>query len=435
MKNILTVIIPTWNNDQYLFPCILSIKRTGILDGFAKVIVINNGDRSLKADFENINGVQVIDTGKNLGWEGGLVEGLKHADTPFVCFQNDDTYIPPSQVNFYERMISRFQDKSVGAVGPTTTNAAGWHSIYRQDTPTARIEVPFLIFFTVMLRRETLDEVGGIDTTLPGGDDIDLSIRLRKAGKKLLIDPSAFIIHHGFKTGERVHGGPEVAGGWNSPQMTQETNTALIRKHGFKEFFSTVYGQSEIHGGKSIFGVDEHEIIQKEIDATGLKVIELGCGARKAFHHSMGVDQIPKGKEIPNLNGAISVGDVVADVSQPLPFNDGEFDVVISQHIIEHCVDLVKMLKEWSRILRPGGLMVISTPNEDITKGITLNPEHCHAFSPESLANLMELLWFKEEKAIDPCNGMSFISIFKKGNDFQLDRLYEGGITKEVSNV
>lgn len=415
MKDILTIIIPTFNNPQFLNPCVASIMRTGILNGFAKVIIVNNGDQPLKKEFEGFSGIEVIDTGKNLGWEGGLKEGLKHATSKFVCFQNDDTHIPPSQSMFYERLICRFADPSVAAVGPITTCAAGWHSIYRSDVPSCITIVPYLIFFTVIVKREDLEAVGGVDDTLPGGDDIDLSIRFRKAGKKLLVDPSAFIIHHGFKTGERVHGGPGVNGGWNSPQMSEKTNSALIKKHGFKAFFGTVHGQSEVFNIDTIYGTDEHTLINQNLTCDkDSKIVELGCGGKKVFKDSIGVDRVPNGYIIPNLNDTKSVADVEADVTGPLPFKDEEFDVVISQHIIEHCVDVVWVLKEWSRILKQGGTMVISTPNESITRGITLNPEHCHTFTADSLNGLMELLGFKQTKVIDPGNGMSFIAMFEK---------------------
>lgn len=421
MKDILTIIIPTWNNPQFLNPCVLSIQRSGVLDGFANLIIVNNGDSPISDGFKGLRNIKVIEAGKNLGWEGGLKAGLEASKSPFVCFLNDDTHLIPSQISFFERMLSRFIDPKVGAVGPITTVAAGWHSIYQPQMPAAIAEVPFLIFFCVVVRRQHLDMVGGIDTTLPGGDDFDLSIRLRKAGLKLLLDPSAFIIHHGFKTGERVHGGPQVHGGWNSKQMSDATNNALIRKHGFRNFFETLNGQAKIYNSlddSSPFGTDEHELIRREVPGfPGWKIAELGCGGKKVYPHSIGVDHTPRGQVIDNIrqeDKVLSVADVVADVSAPLPFDDGEFNVVVAQHIIEHCVDLVGTLKEWVRILKPEGYLVLSTPNEDIINGITLNPEHCHAFSPKSLTNLVSLLGLKEEKVLDPANGLSFISIFQK---------------------
>ena len=96
--------------------------------------------------------------------------------------------------------------------------------------------IPYLIGFCLLVRRSALDEVGGIDSTLPGGDDIDLSIRLRQAGYTLVCDRHSFVYHYGYRTGERVHGDRTVPGGWNSPQMIQATANALIAKHGETAF-------------------------------------------------------------------------------------------------------------------------------------------------------------------------------------------------------
>ena len=57
----------------------------------------------------------------------------------------------------------------------------GAQNIFLQQ-PSSMTYVPFLIGFFVLLERAALDAVGGVDATLPGGDDLDLSIRLRQAG-------------------------------------------------------------------------------------------------------------------------------------------------------------------------------------------------------------------------------------------------------------
>ena len=87
-----------------------------------------------------------------------------------------------------------------------------------------------------MLSREALDKAGGVDDSLPNhGDDIDFSIRLRQQGYKLLMDRNVFVFHHGFKTGERLHGAY-----WNSMEMQDKTNHSLIRKHGLPTFIGTL---------------------------------------------------------------------------------------------------------------------------------------------------------------------------------------------------
>ncbi|MBL0920571.1 MAG: class I SAM-dependent methyltransferase [Phycisphaerales bacterium] len=52
-----------------------------------------------------------------------------------------------------------------------------------------------------------------------------------------------------------------------------------------------------------------------------------------------------------------------ADMEAPLPFADGSFDVVLCVEGIEHVMDRHKTLRELRRALRPGGRLLITTPN------------------------------------------------------------------------
>ncbi len=54
---------------------------------------------------------------------------------------------------------------------------------------------------------------------------------------------------------------------------------------------------------------------------------------------------------------------VRANMEDPLPFDDASFDAITCLEGIEHVVDEVGLLRELFRILRPGGIIVISTPN------------------------------------------------------------------------
>lgn len=56
---------------------------------------------------------------------------------------------------------------------------------------------------------------------------------------------------------------------------------------------------------------------------------------------------------------------VYMDATQPFPFQDGAFDYVFSEHMIEHITfnEGQWMLKECYRVLKPGGKIRIATPN------------------------------------------------------------------------
>lgn len=409
MKPTASIVIPTWNLPEYFTPCAESIARTGVLDGLCELIVVNNGDQPMDfmKDWPN---VKVIKPKSNLGWEGGLAAGLKIAQGDFICFQNDDTLIPKATQSFYSQLLWPFANTNVAAVGPATTVASGWHSVFQKNAVRTLTDVTYLIFFTVMLRRSDLEAAGGIDTSAPGGDDLDLSIRLRKMGKRLLINPDAFIFHHAFKSGTRARGDSSVAGGWNSKEMIDKTNQWLIQKHGFKAYMETMRGFSY----SAISMPDaEGDIVRSMI--RGPKIIEVGCGSQKTVPQAIGIDHAAHGEVPSNLHdGKTSVADIQADVSKPLPVEDLSVDTVIARHILEHMVDFVSALRNWAKILKIDGRMIIAVPNQDIINSIPLNPEHLHAFTPESLKNVMELCGFKQVETKDPGNGISFVTCFEK---------------------
>ena len=393
------VIVPTWNNPEYLIPMVNSMIRIGCFArGDLRLIIVNNGKQPIKKDLGGRPHIEVIDCEDNLGWEGGLKKGLELSDAPFVVFQNDDTFIPQSSHGFYNTMLQKFNDPTIAAVAPTTTCAAGVQSIYHAGSPLTDLPVCWSIFFCVMIRREYLDAVGGIDDTLPGGDDFDLSWRFHKAGYGIMVTPYAFIIHEGFKTGERVKGSPTEDGGWNSLTFTDNVNKALIQKHGFKAFHYQRYNQvlphrvdlddKEGHLIATMIGKDE-------------KVLELGCGDKRTVPQAFTVDVIKRDNV-----------DMLGDVSKPLELPT-KYDVIIARHIIEHVIDTIGLIELWKTYLEPNGRIIAALPNEELVKCIPLDPQHYHAQTTESFRKIMEACGFKEEKMFDPKNNVSFVGEYK----------------------
>ena len=231
--NDVAIIIPTMDNRQYLEPTIRSlISDTRDVD--FHIYVVNNGAPG-SCDWIELEDIQVIEAGRNLGWERGLQRGLDASTSPLVLFLNDDVLFLRTQRNWLAHLVTDLDDPNVAAAGPSSNMVAGPQSTAAQY-PAPRYSARYLIGFCMLVRRSALDQVGGIDTTLPGGDDIDLSIRLRQAGYTLVCDRRSFVYHYGFRTGERVHGDRTVPGGWNSPQMIQATANTLIAKHGETAF-------------------------------------------------------------------------------------------------------------------------------------------------------------------------------------------------------
>lgn len=408
--SVLDLIIPTFDSPQFLMPCVQSLLGNRATVDLFKIIVVNNGHPDCVRELNHPD-VTVLQMTENRGWEGGLKAGLEVSKAPFVVFCNDDILMPTSSYLWANRMLQHFRFPDCAAVGPSSNCVAGAQSIFA-TMPFSQFRSSFLIGFFMMLRRSALDEVGGVDDALPNhGDDLDLSIRLRKAGKYLVVDKNVFVFHHGFKTGQRVHGGY-----WNSADMREKTNFSLINKHGLREWVATTHDQfrseipSEAYRARDV----EQEVVQKYV--VGERVLELGCGPRKTVERAVGVDVVPHGQEIPGLFHELSQADVVGDVGREIPVPSSEFDCVVARHVLEHMLDPIQALKAWSKPLKHGGRLVIAVPNQDIQSTIPLNHEHVHAFNPKSLRNLMEQLGWNHIETVDTGNNISFVSAWSKND-------------------
>jgi predicted SAM-dependent methyltransferase len=60
--------------------------------------------------------------------------------------------------------------------------------------------------------------------------------------------------------------------------------------------------------------------------------------------------------------------DVVADIAEPLPFEDGAVDLIYASHVLEHFPhdDVPRILSQWRKVLRDGGELLIGVPDLDV---------------------------------------------------------------------
>jgi predicted SAM-dependent methyltransferase len=75
--------------------------------------------------------------------------------------------------------------------------------------------------------------------------------------------------------------------------------------------------------------------------------------------------------------------DVVAELSKPLPFAEGEADLIYAAHVLEHFPTEVvpQVLSDWRRVLRAAGLLLVAVPDlEHIAR--TLVDERPGWFTP-----------------------------------------------------
>lgn len=89
---------------------------------------------------------------------------------------------------------------------------------------------------------------------------------------------------------------------------------------------------------------------KEESPASGPR-LNVGCGPMR-IPGTFGVDRVDLG-----------AADVIADLVAPhLPFRSGSVSAIYAYHVLEH-VPLLRVMDEFHRILRPGGLVHIRVPH------------------------------------------------------------------------
>jgi len=129
------------------------------------------------------------------------------------------------------------------------------------------------------------------------------------------------------------------------------------------------------------------------------RVLELGCGGGELLRRlerrarlAVGVDLASAGLRLAQRKGLAAMCGRV----ERLPFATGAFDAVVAQHLVEHLQNPTEALKEWRRVLKPSGILVLVTPNALYPDpSLFDDPAHCSLFTPATLRSALEASGFR----------------------------------------
>ncbi len=148
------------------------------------------------------------------------------------------------------------------------------------------------------------------------------------------------------------------------------TNVSKADQYGETYFDDRYLGRGRVlrrYRGDRVFAYAYWERFIRRRAGGHAQVLEIGCGAGfflsrlGGTHRAFGVDLSWAALRIAaSRTGAAALTLASGD---NLPYMEGSFDAVVAFDVLEHLAAPERLLAEASRVLRPGGLLIATTPN------------------------------------------------------------------------
>jgi GT2 family glycosyltransferase len=217
-----SVIIPNWNGEELLGPCLESLYRQNF--GDFETILVDNGSRDGSIGFvrEHFPQVKIIAFDENRGFSAAVNAGILAAEGRYIALLNNDTEVDRSWLQ--ELVASLDRNPQVGSVAskvlfhsdPQSVNSAGDEfSVF--GVPYQRrwlrgdrdcFNEPQYVFSAcgaaALYRRELFEKIGLFDEVFFAyQEDVDLGFRSQLAGYKCLYVPTAVVYHKYHQTSSK----------------------------------------------------------------------------------------------------------------------------------------------------------------------------------------------------------------------------------------
>jgi GT2 family glycosyltransferase len=211
-----TVIVVNYNGKKYLESCfdsLLNIDRNNIP---LEIVMVDNlsGDDSVRYVKDRFPEIKVVENDLN-NFARALNLGIRNASGEYIAFLNNDVQVEKNwlqgllDVILREEKIGAVQSKLLFSEGGAI-NSAGVEEVddfyfrdigFREEDSGQYEKIREINYFSggsVLLRRSCIDSVGDIDEDfIMFFEDIDFSIRSRKAGWKIFYSPTS-VVHHRY---------------------------------------------------------------------------------------------------------------------------------------------------------------------------------------------------------------------------------------------
>lgn len=211
-----TVVIPNWNGERFLGPCLSSLDRQTFRD--FEVIVVDNGsaDGSLDLLAREFPGARTIPLGENRGFSAAVNAGVRGSETELVALLNNDTEQDPEWLSslvraadarpeagfFACKLLNAEHREILDGAGDALRSSGLPYRLGHSERDLGQYDKPSYVFgacaAAALYRREMLEDIGLFDEDFFAYcEDGDFSFRAQLAGYRCLYAPEAVVYHVG----------------------------------------------------------------------------------------------------------------------------------------------------------------------------------------------------------------------------------------------
>jgi GT2 family glycosyltransferase len=221
------IIIVNWNGKADTLACLESLRADRHTN--KHIVVVDNGsaDDSVAAIRERHPELTLVEAGKNLGFTGGNNLGIRQAlaaGCNYVYLLNNDTTVEPGALA--ELVATAEAQPRYGALTPviyyydrpnevwfcgSKLDLQGGVAVHDNSSVPARtdplVEIPWASGCAMLIPADVIRRLEGFDDRFfLNWEDVDLSLRIRRAGYRIGLVPSARIFHKVGRSMERTSG-------------------------------------------------------------------------------------------------------------------------------------------------------------------------------------------------------------------------------------
>ncbi|APC14795.1 glycosyl transferase family 2 [Pseudomonas frederiksbergensis] len=226
--NRISVVIPMYNEAQHIARTLQAARLAAKVAGLeCELIVVDNGSQDQGPQIARNLGAQVLSQpGLHIGALRNRGAALATGD--WLAFLDADIEMPQNWLTLLVDLHSSGQADVLALDLQTPVQAPwfahAWQRRTEQANGQSTLAVQWLPSANLLMPREWFARVGGFNEALRTGEDKDLTLRLGKAGARLMAVSESVALHWGYECSWREWLGKEL---WR-----QGSHLQLLRSHG-----------------------------------------------------------------------------------------------------------------------------------------------------------------------------------------------------------